>query len=73
MAHYTVDNPAHWYARVFLDGLEVERVIECDTDQGWVRRYKEDEDGRLFLNADGTGAAEETLMGVVTVTLPDAA
>lgn len=65
MAHYTADNPAHIGCTVFLDGVEMLRVTECDTTEGWLIRAKADDNGNLTV-IDGE-VALETLHGTVTV------
>ncbi|WP_432344694.1 hypothetical protein WMC41_15955 [Shinella yambaruensis] len=68
----TVDEwtPSYWRLhyrnqRVFLDGAEMKRVREVDTDEGYVDIYAEGEDGRLVL--DGECAKIERRHGVVKV------
>lgn len=68
----TVDEwtPSYWRLhyrnpRVFLDGAEMKRVREVDTDEGYVDIYAEGEDGRLVL--DGERAQIERRHGVVKV------
>lgn len=52
---------------VMLDGEPVAHVIAYDCDEGWVQRFKPDENGRKQLNESGNGALEEVLHGALTV------
>lgn len=51
--------------RVFIDGKEIENVVECDTDEGFVKIHLFDESGNAIL--DGDCIATDTLHGKVTV------
>jgi hypothetical protein len=68
MTHYTSDNPSHIGTVVFLDGTEVQDVIECDTTEGWVIRTMRNDDGYLCLVGDDV--ATEKVFGTVTVKEP---
>jgi hypothetical protein len=68
MTHYTSNNPAHIGTVVFLDGVEIQDVMECDTSDGWVLRMKLNDDGKIY-EIDGNLATEK-LFGIVTVNEP---
>lgn len=70
MTHYTAYNPEHLGARVFLNGIEVRHVFECDDAEGWLVRACVDEKGRYQLSGDGRGVRQERREGLVTVELP---
>ena len=69
MPHYTASNPLHIGTTVFLDGIQIRDVTECDTDEGWVVKAKRNDEGRLY--AVGDDLAVEKLFGTVTVERPD--
>lgn len=54
---------------IMLDGEVCNEVTAYDMDAGIVVRAKLNADGDIFLNEAGDGVAEETLHGVVTVTV----
>lgn len=54
--------------RIKLDGAEVDNVITADEEEGFITRYKRDEDGRLLI--DGDHAAEDTVHGKVEIIAP---
>lgn len=51
---------------VFLDGIQLEACVECDTDKGYAIVYLLDEASKLVVGPDGE-AATARLEGVVTV------
>ena len=51
--------------RVFLDGVERERVITADTEQRMILRYVTDEKGKMRITNDEI--ATETLYGDVRI------
>lgn len=53
--------------RVFLDGVEVEKVVEAHLTEGWMIKLVEDEEGNPVNNGDEY--ATERLTGVVTAEL----
>lgn len=53
---------------VYLDGVEVNNVIEADTEHGYIIRCKENERGFMYADSNGDVAAER-LTGRVTVEL----
>ena len=64
---YTVENTSAIgkYKRVFVDGVELNSVIECDTSEGYAIYHPVDENGNLRICGDEL--ATETIHGVVTV------
>lgn len=50
---------------VYLDGSPMDRVLECDTDAGYLIRQKTDGDGNPILCGDEFDT--EILRGIVTV------
>jgi hypothetical protein len=68
LTHYTSDNPTHIGTVVFLDGTEVQDVIECDTIDGWVLRMMRNDDGNTY--AINGNAATEKVFGKVTANAP---
>lgn len=67
MPKYTVQNTSaiDRPVLVYLDGNPVDRVLECDTDAGYLIRYKTDGDGNPILCGDEFDT--ETLRGSVSV------
>lgn len=61
MPRYTCKDMLHRLIvdKVFLDGKIVEQVSECDTDEGWIKRYT----GRIA----GDELETETMIGKVEV------
>ena len=53
--------------KVFVDGVEVHDVTECDTRLGFAIVNVRDDKGRFIL--DGESMKQELLTGVVTVTM----
>lgn len=70
MTHYTAHNPDHLGTRVFLDGVEVLDVVECDDAEGWILRVCRNENGCFQMNAAGNDIRRERLEGRVTVERP---
>lgn len=66
---YTVENTSkiNRPMAVYLDGVEVNNVIEADTTQGYVVRCKQNERGLLYADEHGD-VATERLTGRITVT-----
>tara|TARA_R110000744_G_scaffold375595_1_gene489166 strand:- start:835 stop:1248 length:414 start_codon:yes stop_codon:yes gene_type:complete len=62
---YSIANPKHFGTVVFLDGIEVFDVIECDTAEGWLVKYKYNPAGDLAFI--GNDILKEKLHGIVTV------
>lgn len=64
---YTVENTIKTGnpMRVFVDGVEINNVIECDTEEGYAVFYLVDEEGDLCVCGDEI--VTETVRGVVTV------
>lgn len=64
---YTVENTSAVgrHKRVFVDGVELRNVIECDTSEGYATYHPTDENGNLRICGDDL--ATETIHGVVTV------
>ncbi len=64
---YTVENTVEIGKpkRVFVDGVEINNVIECDTEEGYAIFHPVDEDGNFFLYDERI--VTETVRGVVTV------
>lgn len=64
---YTVENTVEIGKpkRVFVDGVEINNVIECDTEEGYAIFYPVDENGSLRVQ-EGEFMTE-TIHGVVTV------
>ncbi len=49
MPNYSVEkNGVYSVKRVFLNGVEVKHCFEADTDEGYVKYYIENENGKLF-------------------------
>lgn len=70
MPRYKVGGPPeNWNGLQVIDvatGLEVPRVFECDTDEGWCRKAKLDANGKLIkiiVDGEQTGVEEETIQG----------
>lgn len=59
-------------ARVELDGVVVDYVIEADEETGAVRKYKQDADGLLVRESDSpySDFVTEILRGKVEICLP---
>ncbi|ARU02972.1 hypothetical protein [Yoonia vestfoldensis] len=86
MPHYTAENPDHHGATVFLDGDEIDDVVECHDEEGWVVVFDRQPNGDLKLAGDlvivhgedgetsvhGSCIATIRHYGVVTVQLPAA-
>ncbi|WPY93159.1 hypothetical protein T8T21_08460 [Limimaricola variabilis] len=70
MTHYTANNSDHLGTRVFLDGVEVEDVYECDDAEGWLVRARRNSDGKLMADPLTCEALTDLLYGVVTVIPP---
>ena len=51
--------------RVFVDGVEINNVIECNTEEGYAIFHPVDENGDLCVY--GGDIMTETIRGVVTV------
>lgn len=67
--------PDNWLGlRVFdIDtGLEIDEVIECNTVEGWLVRYKPGEDGLIYTVGEGDDAeaASERLEGRFLIVPP---
>lgn len=64
---YTVENTSEIGnpKRVFVDGAEINNVIECDTEEGYAIFHPVDENGDLRVHGDEI--MTETIRGVVTV------
>lgn len=64
---YTVENTsaAGRRKRVFVDGVELRSVIECDTEEGYAIFHPADENG--YLRVYGDEIMTETIRGVVNV------
>ena len=64
---YTVENTIKTGnpMRVFVDGIEINNAIECDTEEGYAVFYPVDENGDLCVYDDDI--VTETICGVVTV------
>lgn len=64
---YTVENTSAVgkHKRVFVDGVEISNVIECDTNEGYAVYHPIDTNGNLRICEDYL--ATETIHGVVTV------
>lgn len=67
MVKRSADNPRHVGCRVFIDGVEVMDVIECDTEAGTLTKYARNPDGSFKLDIGKSMIETETLTGVVTV------
>lgn len=55
--------------RVWLNGKQVSKVVEFDTDEGWIVRYKTDEHDQIIPACDENNdwwADYEKLIGTVT-------
>jgi hypothetical protein len=52
---------------VFVNGVEVKRVLYADEDLGFVIRYAEDEKGELMRSADNNQLEREVLQGKVEI------
>ncbi|WP_293921129.1 hypothetical protein [Sphingobium sp. UBA5915] len=50
--------------RIFLDGVEQEKVVEAHLSEAWLIKFVADEDGMPLVNGDKF--ATERLSGVVT-------
>jgi hypothetical protein len=57
--------------RVFVDGVEQQRVTEYDMDAGTVTHLVANAEGQLQLNKAADAVMTETINGVVTATLKD--
>jgi hypothetical protein len=59
--------PANWHGLRIFDlesGQEVTQVVEVNTVEGWLIRYKLNEEGRLYLDPENPEqAARERLTG----------
>lgn len=59
--------PVDWRGLQVIDldtGKPISRVIEVDAAQGWLRRYREDEQGMVFIDpAKPDEAAQERIEG----------
>lgn len=51
--------------KVFLDGVEMDRCITADTDEGYILRFRCHPDGRVVV--DNGVVCKEELYGVVTI------
>lgn len=56
--------------RVWLDGVEITKVITADEEARSVERFATDEQGRCYLNEARDEAVRETLRGTVRIELP---
>lgn len=65
-----VPSPLNKLAHVFVDGTEHPDVFIADEEEGYVVRYKRDENGNLMTNADCTAARTETVFGKVEIKFP---
>lgn len=66
---YTIENTvnAGKLVRVFLDGEELSKVVECDTEKGYAIVLKCDEQGRIEVDREAGVVLHERLEGTVTV------
>lgn len=48
------------------DGIIIDMVAEFDTNEGWLRYYLTNDEGRPYLRKDGSGAEDRILRGVIT-------
>lgn len=66
--------PEDWRGLKVYDiarGAEVERVIEVNAAEGWLRRYRVNENGDMFLDPDAPArAAEERIEGRFEIRRP---
>ena len=53
--------------RVFLNGVEISRVVTADEEQRLVVQARADENGNSILNADKTEILFDTLYGDVRI------
>lgn len=63
-------NPAYFGAKVFLDGVEISRVITADEDKRFVLAYRADENGDVILTPDRQDVQTEMRYGAVRIDLP---
>ena len=56
------------YAVVLLNGADAGKVVEADEENGTVRRYLRDTDGKLIISEDGRTCLTETVVGRVEIT-----
>lgn len=54
-------------AHVFVDGIEIERVLTADEEDGFVLALATDTNGRILLNQARTGIEERELRGSVRI------
>lgn len=59
---FAIDKPV----AVYLDDIEVNNVIEADTEQGYIIRCKENERGFIYADSNGD-VTTERLTGIVVV------
>lgn len=73
-AHLTIETVKEYGPiKVFLDGEPVDMVVEANTKEGWLTKYKQTDAGGLIeLVMEGDEIATETLHGVVTAELAEA-
>jgi hypothetical protein len=64
---YTVENMLGRPVRVYLDGIEQDRVVEADDELGFVIRMKVGSDGRPQIGP--TACRKEIVLGKVDVSI----
>lgn len=66
--------PARWQKLKIIDldtGLEVSKVVEVNTTEGWLIRYREDAEGRPFIDPEKPDqAARERVEGRFQIVRP---
>lgn len=50
-----------------LDGIKQDMVLAYDAEQGWLIRYRTDENGQIIIDREHDRAKQETVYGVVTI------
>ncbi len=53
--------------KIYLDGVECDKVITADEEEGFIVLYKRDKIGNVILNSDRTHVETETLYGKVEI------
>ena len=59
--------PDALYYEAYLDGKKISKVITADEEEGYIKRYKTDENGNCIRTSDGLDLETEELYGDVEI------
>ncbi len=64
------ESPLNSLAKVTLNGVYIDEVLEASEEDAYLIRYKRDNNGNIMTNADCTAALTERLEGKVEFVFP---